>query len=787
MKKIIIPIILIFVFCINLSAQEKSRKEKRGDKYFYVYSFDKAIKKYTSVEQLTIEGQRKLAESYHSLGNNKAAESIYSNLINNYSSQVAEDYYNYAMVLKMNGKYSESDKWMNSFSIMKPDDLRSKNYQNQKHLLSEMMNDNGTFKISYLQFNTKEQEFAASYYEEKIVFVSSRTKRSFIVRKDNWTGNSFLDMYVADVKNGEFENIKQFDRKLNRKRHDGPASFSNNYQNMAFTRNDYKSKCRDKVVNLQIFFSNYSNEKWLKPEPFYLNSKNYSVGHACLLSDGSTMYFASDMPGGFGGVDLYKISKNEKGVWGNPENLGAMINTEGDELFPFYDETNNILFFSSDGLFGLGGLDVFYCYASNGKFGTPVNAGSPMNSQYNDYAAIVDDKLQNGYFSSDREGTDNIYSMDILKSIHFINPDVNFLVNSPENIKIVRSIKETFPIRNYVFFDLESTEIPERYILLTKEQAKEFQINNLEMYVQKDFSGRSKRQLIVYYNILNILGNRMTISPLATITLVGSSEKGPEDGILMAKSVQEYLVNVFGIEKSRIAIEGRHKPKIPSEQLNSVNDLELKKQGDRRVTIESNSPQLIMEFHSGPEAPLKPLEIVVQPEVPFESYVSIHMEGAMDVLKDWSMEITDDQGEMQSFGVYTHEFVSIPGQTILGDRDKGMFNVKMIGNLENGLQIEKDTTVNIVLWKTSDAVEGMRFSILYEFDESESILMYHKYIKEVIVPLIPFGATVVIHGHTDVIGDDTYNAVLSMNRAKDVKTIIEKSLAVKRTQRCDSS
>lgn len=779
MKKLIIPIILIFGLCMNMSAQDKSRKEKRGDKQFYIYSFDKAIKIYTHVKQLSVAGQRKLAESYHNIGNNKTAEIIYAELMSNSGALIAEDYYNYAMVLKMNGNYIESDKWMITFSQMKPDDLRAKDYLAQRHLYTELLNGNGTFKVSYLNFNTKAQDFGATYYQDKLVFVSSRTREALIVRRDNWTGNPFLDMYVADIKDGQLDHIKQFDRKLNRRRHDGPASFSNNYNEMAFTRNDYKSKCREKVVNLELFFSNYSNEKWSKPEAFYLNSKKYSVGHPCLLSDGSKMYFASNMPGGFGGVDIYRIAKDEKGVWGNPENLGALINTEGDELFPFYEETNNILFFASDGRFGLGGLDIFYCNASNTSFGAPINAGSPLNSQFNDFAAITDSKLTSGYFSSDREGTDDMYSMDILKSIIFVNPDVIFTVNSPENIANVRSVRETFPIRNYVFFDKESTEIPERYILLSKEEVKDFQINNLELYVKKDFSGRSKRQMIVYYNILNILGNRMGINPSATITLVGSSEKGPEDGVLMAESVKEYLVDVFGIEESRIAVEGRDKPKIPSEQLNQTNDLELKQEGDRRVTIESTSPLLIMEFHSGPGAPLKPLEIIVSPEVPFDSYVSFNVEGAMEELTNWSLEITDEQGKVQYFGLFTQELVSIPGKTILGNREKGTFNVKMKGYLKNGMLLEKDTTVNIVLWKTTDAVEGMRFSILYEFDESESILMYHKYIREVVVPLIPIGATVVIHGHTDVIGDEAYNSILSLNRAKDVKKIMVKSLAEK--------
>ncbi len=781
MKKLIIPIIIILGFCINLNAQEKSRREVRGDKQYNVYLFDKAIKTYTRVKQLSVDGKRKLAESYHNVGNNLSAEIIYADLIQTNVGLNAEDYYNYAQVLKMNGKYPKADKSMETFCQMKPNDLRGKDFVSKRNSFPMLQNDNGTFKISYLNFNSKtHQDFAASYYHDKIVFVSSRTKKAMIVRKDNWTGNSFLDMYVADIKQGQLENIMQFDRTLNRKRHEGPASFSNNFNQIAFTRNDYKGKIRKNEVNLQIYFSQFVNNKWSEPEAFYLNSKDYSLGHPCLSSDGRTMYFASDMPGGFGGVDLYVISKNDKGAWGVPVNLGSKINTEGDEVFPFYEEKNNILFFSSDGRYGLGGLDVFYSPVSNSQFGEVVNAGYPINSQFNDFAFVSNSKLSAGFFSSDREGTDGLYSVDILKNLITetpINPEVVFTVTSPINIANLRSVKETFPIRNYVFFDLESSKIPERYVLLTKKQAKEFQITNLEMMVQKDFSGRSKRQLIVYYNILNILGNRMVINPTATIILVGSSEKGTEDALVMAESVKKYLIEIFEIADSRIATEGRESPKIPSGQLDPINDIVFKSEGNRRVTIESKSPLLIMEFHSGPKAPLKPIEIVVHPEVPFDSYVSFNLDGSTDELLYWTMEMTDEKGEVQKYGSFTQELVSIPGKTILGDREKGVYKVKMTGLLKNGTQLEKDTTINVVLWKSTNAVEGMRFSILYEFDESESILMYHKYIQEVVVPLIPIGASVIIRGHTDVIGDEVYNTKLSLSRAKDVKMIMSKVLA----------
>jgi outer membrane protein OmpA-like peptidoglycan-associated protein len=132
------------------------------------------------------------------------------------------------------------------------------------------------------------------------------------------------------------------------------------------------------------------------------------------------MYFTSDMPGGYGGADIYRITKDEKGTWGKPENLGDKINTEGDEMFPFLEENNGVLFFSSNGRFGLGGLDIFICAVNGSKYGHLVNAGFPLNTQYDDFAVIVNDSMNKGYFSSNRiggSGGDDIYSFDLLKGL----------------------------------------------------------------------------------------------------------------------------------------------------------------------------------------------------------------------------------------------------------------------------------------------------------------------------------------------------------------------------------
>lgn len=361
--------------------------------------------------------------------------------------------------------------------------------------------------------------------------------------------------------------------------------------------------------------------------------------------------------------------------------------------------------------------------------------------------------------------------------IPILEPEVKFSVISPANIPTERKVRETLPLLNYIFFNLGSTEIPNRYVLLRKDQVADFKEDQLEVFAPVSVSGRSKRQMTVYYNVLNILGDRMVKNPSSNITLVGSSEKGPDDGKVMAQSVKKYLVDIFGISESRISIEGRDKPKIPSEQPGGTLELELLRQGDRRVSVESNSPVLLMEFRSGPNAPLKPVEFNVVQEAPIDSYVSFNVDGAEEAFSSWSLEIRDEQGTMQKFGPYTQENVNIPGKSILGTRPQGNFDVTMIGTTKSGKTVKKEASVKMTLWTPPANNEGMRFSIIFEFDDANAIALYEKYLTDVVTPKIPVNGTVQIHGYTDIIGEEAHNQTLSLARANDVKSIIEKALA----------
>ena len=354
-------------------------------------------------------------------------------------------------------------------------------------------------------------------------------------------------------------------------------------------------------------------------------------------------------------------------------------------------------------------------------------------------------------------------------------PEVNFYVDKPKNVPAVTNVREIFPLSNYVFFDLGSTKISSRYVLLKKDQVKDFRQDQVELTTPENFSGRSNRQMTVYYNVLNIVGDRMVRNPNSTIRMIGSSEQGPKDGREMALSTKSYLVDVFGINPARITIEGRTKPVIASVQQGGTVDLVMLQEGDRRVTIESNSPELLMEFYSGTNA-MKPVEIVSGQVAPPESYVFINADGGVDAYTTWSLEFKDEQGAVQNFGPYQKDKISIPGNLVLGNRVEGDYEVTLVGQSKSGKTLKKVTKAHLVNWAPATTEEATRFSVIYEFNRSKTIKLYEKYINDVVVPKIPTNGTVEIHGHADITGSDAYNMKLSLARANDVKSIIQNKL-----------
>lgn len=351
-------------------------------------------------------------------------------------------------------------------------------------------------------------------------------------------------------------------------------------------------------------------------------------------------------------------------------------------------------------------------------------------------------------------------------------PDVKFSIHAPANIPVERRVRETFPLRNYVFFELGSTQIPDRYVLLKKSEVKDFKEDQLEVFKPKKLSGRSKRQMIAYYNILNIVGDRLGTNPGAKISLIGSSEKGAADGKAMAESIKKYLVETFGIEGGRINTEGNARPLNAGEVKGGTKDLVILAEGNRRVSITSSNPAMLMEFQSGPDAPLKPVVIKGPQEAPLDSYVTVSVEGASDSFKSWTLEVRDEKGGLQSFGPYYQDAVSIPGKAILGSRPSGDYKFTLVGITANDNIVKEEASAHMVLWTPSVDEEGMRFSVLFEYNESQTAKQHRKYLTEVVAPQIQPGSKVIIHGFSDIAGNVAHNQKLSSQRAVDVRNIL---------------
>jgi outer membrane protein OmpA-like peptidoglycan-associated protein len=344
-----------------------------------------------------------------------------------------------------------------------------------------------------------------------------------------------------------------------------------------------------------------------------------------------------------------------------------------------------------------------------------------------------------------------------------------FSILSAPIVSAQLNIKENFPLRNYVFFDEGSNDISSRYVKLSKYQASSFQKGTFQLPEPENLSRRSNRQLSAYYNLLNIVGDRMRLNPESKISLIGSSAgKGPNAGVLLAEAVKKYLVDIFEIKSNRIYTEGRNQPFIPSEQPNSTTDLSLRMDGDRRVEIVSNFPYL-----------LKPLSLTSIENKTYENMIVFKTQPTQyERLQTWSMEVKDNNGKIKFFGPFTSNETSIPGNSILDNRKVADYKVTMRGYTTDNKLIVRES--NLHLSRDSQIMrEGLRFSILFDYDKSYTDVSYEKFLNDVVTPLVTNNSTIIIHGHTDILGDKDYNQKLSQKRAEETQRILEAKLAAK--------
>jgi outer membrane protein OmpA-like peptidoglycan-associated protein/tetratricopeptide (TPR) repeat protein len=419
------------VFCyiiLAFTSFGQAGKLKKADAFYEKLSYAYAVGLYEELIGSEVASPAlfsKIASCYYYMGDMEKAETNFKSMIQT-DAAVKEDYFLYAQALKQNGKYTESDVWMTKFNQLASSDHRAVSFISNSSYLQNIEKQGIHFEIKNLNCNSSVADFGAypSVDGNLLYFLSSRRKPIMIQYEWSWNQTQFLDVYTSTVApNGEVQNISLLNKRVNSRFHEGPLCFSPDGRYVYFTRNNMawgnQKKDQKGIQNLQLYRATVDSlGNWNDEEVLAFNSKEYSVGHPTISADGKTLYFVSDMPGGFGGADVYKAVINGDGTFGKAENLGAQFNTEGQEMFPWINSKGE-LFFASNGHIGLGGLDVFVMSVNkNGSFDKLLNVGLPVNSQHDDFAFTMNSDNITGYFSSNRtdgKGGDDIYSYVLTK------------------------------------------------------------------------------------------------------------------------------------------------------------------------------------------------------------------------------------------------------------------------------------------------------------------------------------------------------------------------------------
>jgi outer membrane protein OmpA-like peptidoglycan-associated protein/LysM repeat protein len=423
MKKIILYTFLLLFGALSVFGQ--SKKTKLADTYFEQMSYVKAAEEY---KKLTKKGYnayvlQRLADSYYFNVEMRKAVVVYAQLFNSFVPQNPEYMFRYAQSLRSVGKFDDSKLWMENFHKVKKEDSRGRNFTDKRAILSEIKDNQPTYKVKNLvAINTKFSDYGVTELGNSIIFSSPRKKSVFGNKVHSRNERNFLDLFEVSKDEINFRSeITDFSNSINSIYHESSIAFTSDGKTIYFTRNNYhkgRFKTDQKGVNnLKIYKAELISDKWVNTIELPFNSSNYSVGHPSLSKDEKQLFFTSDMPGGIGETDIYVVAINNDGTFGKPENLGTTINTEGREMFPFISQ-DNTLYFSSDGHFGIGSLDIFASKIVAKEFEEPVNLKAPINSKLDDFSFSINPKTQKGFLSSNREGgagDDDIYVFEQLQ------------------------------------------------------------------------------------------------------------------------------------------------------------------------------------------------------------------------------------------------------------------------------------------------------------------------------------------------------------------------------------
>ncbi|MFP4620832.1 MAG: OmpA family protein [Bacteroidales bacterium] len=614
LKLVISFILSIFLFS-EASAQMKFFNE--AEETYQAGQFYKAVDLYRDAydkiqgSEIKDEITFKIAECYRKSGQPRRAELWYSKAIKkDYDNPLI--YLYHANALKTNEKFDEAIESYKEYQKLKPDDPRGERGIESCELTKKWMENPNGYKVSKQRFlNSTARDFCPTYSKSEyneIYFTSSR-EECMGEETHGGTGEHFTDIFYSQKDaSGKWSDPEPVPGDVNTDVEEGAPSFTGNYNTMYFTRCEVDNQ---KKMGCSIFRTEKDNGEWRNIEALSLTADSLVAAHPSVTDDGSTLYFVSNMPGGQGKMDIWKVTREEDG-WSKPVNLGDDINTPGNEMFPF-THPDGTLYFSSDYHLGMGGLDIFKATPQgNGEYEIE-NMRYPINSTHDDFGIIFEAEKERGYFSSSRDGADEIFSF-VLPPLKFsiegvVKEDKTEEALQDATVKLVGSDGMTMnsktnedgefkfmlqPETDYVFVASKEKYLTVKENITTKgvEQSKVFEpelmLSSIEepielpniFYDYDDWSLRSESK-----EALNQLVETLTDNPRVIIELRAHTDNRGEHAYNIelstkrAQSVVNYLID-HGIDSERLRAKGYAATKPKEVDQNLADEYEFLEEGD---------------------------------------------------------------------------------------------------------------------------------------------------------------------------------------------------------------
>jgi outer membrane protein OmpA-like peptidoglycan-associated protein/tetratricopeptide (TPR) repeat protein len=610
---------IILSICLLFSVHFQAQLTK-ANTLFEKNHFIKAIKKYKKVAKNNSPDKglafSQLGNCYLATNDYLKAEDAYRKALESNTQIPASTYYNYGSVLKVNGKYEEALKQFETFIKSNPNDTKTKNAVKSCREIKMYLSKPIEYDIKNVSnINTQRSEFSPVYMNGQLVYVAEKQHDATEYEVTESNGQPFMNVYISKVNGSEGGKSKLFNKKINSYAHEGPLSVSADGQILFFTRTDNNVK-RNFVNTAKIYSAQGSNRSWRDIKSFDYNSDFYSVAHPTLNKDNSILFFASDMPGGFGGKDIWMCTKNGA-AWNKPVNLGADVNTSGDELFPYFRKDGQ-LYFSSNGLPGFGGLDIYSAKQVNGQWILNRNEGLNINSSFDDFAPyFINDST--GYFSSNRtggKGKDDIYYFKYtnknisVKGIIYLTESTDL---PAKNLKVTLIDKDgnhldSMKTDNKGFFEFKNLDADKSYMAIVDENDPQFK-GKARYFLASDnnvlcrVSNKNGKDKFVFKNLpidKNALPDLFVDDDL---TLAGNLLYG-ENPSKPLKNTRLKLVNAAGdvIEETTTNEFGAFAFRnLPTDQsyMVTVEDSDITLPPNTKITLTNKSGKTLKTFYTG--------------------------------------------------------------------------------------------------------------------------------------------------------------------------------------------